>query len=151
MNDQYIVDLLFSDFTSRILNSSPKIQALYSTEYLLNQWITSNPYRDHLAKNFDDKIFFFEPINKFYDLLWIKRLAFRELLRFTTIPIISPVNAEDAEAKLAAYYVKDIEQHNSTEFEAIVEDLMLVRLAEPQRKIAAPSQADCFIKEILTL
>lgn len=36
----------------------------------------NDPYREHVAKNFDDKIFFFEPINKFYDLLWIKKLAF---------------------------------------------------------------------------
>lgn len=26
--------------------------------------------------NFDDKIFFFEPINKFYDLPWLKQLAY---------------------------------------------------------------------------
>jgi hypothetical protein len=36
-------------------------------------------YREHREKNFDDKIFFFEPINKFFDLLWIKRIAFKLL------------------------------------------------------------------------
>jgi hypothetical protein len=39
-----------------------------------------NPYREHLEKNFEDKIFFFEPLNKFYDLLWVKRLAFTQLM-----------------------------------------------------------------------
>jgi len=49
-------------------------------EYLFKEWILGNPYREHLEKNFEDKIFFFEPLNKFYDLLWVKRLAFTQLM-----------------------------------------------------------------------
>lgn len=37
--------------------------------------IIQNPYREHNAKNFDDKIFFFEPINKYLDLMWLKKTA----------------------------------------------------------------------------
>jgi hypothetical protein len=47
---------------------------LYSQTFL-EEFITSNPYREHIEKNFDDKIFFHEPVNKFYDLLLIKKLA----------------------------------------------------------------------------
>jgi len=43
--------------------------------------VQGNYYREHVDKNFEDKIFFFEPINKFFDLLWIKKLAFMQLLR----------------------------------------------------------------------
>lgn len=52
----------------------------YAVEYLFKEWILGNPYREHLEKNFEDKIFFFEPLNKFYDLLWVKRLAFAQLM-----------------------------------------------------------------------
>ena len=32
-------------------------------------------YREHLKLNFDDKIFFHEPVNKFFDLLRVKKLV----------------------------------------------------------------------------
>ena len=42
-------------------------------------------YRDHLDLNFDEKIFFFEPINKFYDLPWIRKLAWTQLTRLSKL------------------------------------------------------------------
>ena len=41
----------------------------------LNRFIVDSPYREHLALNFDDKIFFHEPVNKFYDLPYLRRCA----------------------------------------------------------------------------
>jgi len=82
LNDQYIVEVLFNEFTEKVLKEeegSPELVKTYAVEYLMKQWILGNPYREHLAKNYEDKIFFFEPVNKFYDLLWVKRLAFSQL------------------------------------------------------------------------
>ena len=80
LNDQYIVEVLFKEFTEKVIKETPQLLKTYAVDYLLNQWILGNPYREHLAKNYEDKIFFFEPVNKFYDLLWVKRLAFSQLL-----------------------------------------------------------------------
>lgn len=44
--------------------------------FFVRDLILTNVYREHNAKNYDDKIFFFEPINKYFDLLWFKRMAF---------------------------------------------------------------------------
>jgi hypothetical protein len=44
--------------------------------FLLNDLLFSNPYREQNEKNYEEKIFLFEPINKYYDLLWLKRIAF---------------------------------------------------------------------------
>ena len=79
LNDQIVVELLFEDFTQQCLSNSDFLK-LYSEDFLFQQWIMGNPYRDHLSKNYEEKIFFFEPLNKFYDLLWVKRLAFKQLL-----------------------------------------------------------------------
>ena len=73
-------ELIFQDFTAKVLNSGD-LAAIkhYTVEFLFAKWIIGNPYREHLEKNYEDKIFFFEPVNKFYDLLWIKKLAFSQL------------------------------------------------------------------------
>lgn len=47
----------------------------------LNKFLSVNPYREHLDLNFDDKIFFHEPVNKFFDLPMIRTYAFQQLLR----------------------------------------------------------------------
>jgi hypothetical protein len=47
-----------------------------SVEYLVDNFILKNLYREQQEKNFDDKIFFFEPPNKYCDLLWIKKVVF---------------------------------------------------------------------------
>jgi hypothetical protein len=78
VNDQYLAEKLFEEFTLRVIaTGDSKLINVYLNRFLVDQWILGNPYRDHLAKNYEDKIFFFEPINKFYDLLWVKRLAFQ--------------------------------------------------------------------------
>jgi hypothetical protein len=44
-------------------------------ENLLCKFLKENPYREHLDLNFDDKIFFHEPVNKFFDLPLLRKLA----------------------------------------------------------------------------
>ncbi len=41
--------------------------------------LMANPYREQNEKNYEEKIFLFEPINKYFDLLWLKRIAFKQL------------------------------------------------------------------------
>jgi len=51
-----------------------QLQLLFGTEFL-EELLTRDFYRENLELNFDDKIFFHEPINKYFDLLWIRKLA----------------------------------------------------------------------------
>lgn len=41
----------------------------------LGKFLNESAYREHLQMNFDDKIFFHEPVNKFYDLPLIRTNA----------------------------------------------------------------------------
>ena len=43
--------------------------------------INTSFYREYLDLNFDDKIFFHEPVNKFFDLLRVKRLILKALVQ----------------------------------------------------------------------
>jgi hypothetical protein len=45
--------------------------------FLLDDMLMANPYREQNEKNYEEKIFLFEPINKYFDLLWLKRIAFK--------------------------------------------------------------------------
>jgi hypothetical protein len=96
-------------------------------DFLFKKWIIGNPYRDHLAKNYEDKIFFFEPVNKFYDLLWVKKHSFRqlqiilsarpELKQFLHVDNIS---TSDVDQRLTEYYSpKNILKHNAIELESL--------------------------------
>ena len=44
-------------------------------------------YRDHISKNFEEKIFNFEPANKYYDLLWVKRIVYKISVKVRGIKI----------------------------------------------------------------
>lgn len=106
VNDQFVVEKLFTDYTERILASGDEaVKNAYLNNYLIPQWILGNPYRDHVEKNYEDKIFFFEPINKFYDLLWVKRLAFNQALRLLAagVPLTS-ITSQGAELDINKYY-----------------------------------------------
>lgn len=99
---------------------------------MYNQWIVGNPYREHLSKNFEDKIFFFEPVNKFYDLLWVKRLAYKQLDKLikSGVPITLPtIEAQAIESRLTEYYSSvNILKHNSMQLEGLVESLIVEKL-----------------------
>jgi len=57
-----------------------QVNFLFVNEFLL-KFIEESPYREHLKMNFDDKIFFHEPENKFFDLPMIRVLAWECLMR----------------------------------------------------------------------
>jgi hypothetical protein len=54
-----------------------QVQMCYSQNFL-GELITAKPYREHTDKNYSEKIFYFEPVNKFYDLLLVKKLAWQQ-------------------------------------------------------------------------
>lgn len=56
--------------------SETQVQFLY-VDYFLCKFLNENPYREHLDLNFDDKIFFYEPVNKFFDLPLLRTLAWQ--------------------------------------------------------------------------
>ena len=60
------------------------MQLLFSTQFL-EEFFTKSFYREYVELNFDDKIFFHEPINKYYDLLWIRKLAWTNIQRFKKV------------------------------------------------------------------
>jgi hypothetical protein len=55
------------------------------TKTFLLDLIKANPYREHLDLNFDDKIFFHETVNKYYDLPKVKKLVYQILCMIMNI------------------------------------------------------------------
>jgi hypothetical protein len=117
---------------------------------LYKQWIVGNPYREHLSKNFEDKIFFFEPVNKFYDLLWVKRLAYKQLdhlLKSGVAVTLPAVEVTALEGRLTEYYSSvNILKHNSILLEGLVEDLIVEKLQG--KAVTCPTSAEQFVKSL---
>ena len=64
--------------------SEVQVQFLF-VDTFLNKFLSENPYREHLDLNFEDKIFFHEPVNKFFDLPLIRTMAFHQIMRIRHI------------------------------------------------------------------
>jgi hypothetical protein len=54
---------------------------LFTGHFLEDNFINKNPYQEHNEMNFEEKIFFHESMNKFFDLAYIKLLAKSALKR----------------------------------------------------------------------
>lgn len=153
LNDQVLVEQLFEEFTKRIITRGQKIKETYAIEFLYKQWIVGNPYREHLTKNFEDKIFFFEPVNKFYDLLWVKRLAYNQLLKLlTSVPTLLPfqeITVSDLQSRINDYYSSvNILKHNSIQLEEIVQDIIVTKLHSQGEGVMCPKSAEQFVKSL---
>lgn len=99
----------------------------------LAKFIVENPYREHLDLNFDDKIFFHEPVNKFYDLPLIRTYAWRQLMRVSHLENLFSKSAKKQESLenetigelTKLYSTKQMElRRTSTEFESIMSKVM---------------------------
>jgi hypothetical protein len=64
-------------------------------EGFLTAFIAKIPYREHMHLNFDEKIFYHEPVNKFFDLPWLRVLAYEQLTRLRDI--INPFERDSLE------------------------------------------------------
>jgi len=115
-NDKVIMEELFGDVSQQILASSPDLKKDFA-EFLANEFVLKSDYRDHHPKNFQDKIFFFEPTNKFYDVLWIKRVALKNLVLFdlSHLEVPSPPQLSLAQKDLTL---------SSEKYEAFVEKVV---------------------------
>ena len=60
------------------------MQTLFGDQFL-EEFLVKDFYREHLELNFDEKIFFHEPVNKYFDLMWVRKLAWENLQRFKVI------------------------------------------------------------------
>jgi hypothetical protein len=99
----------------------------------LAKFITERPYREHLDLNFGDKIFFHEPVNKFYDLPLLRTYAWRQLLRVQHLQNLFSNSAKKQAAlenetigemtKLYATQAMEL-RRTSTEFEAVMGKVM---------------------------
>ena len=68
------------------------MQTLFGDQFL-EEFLVRDFYREHLELNFSEKIFFHEPVNKYFDLLWVRKLAWENMQRFKTISNPLKLNA----------------------------------------------------------
>jgi hypothetical protein len=71
-------------------------------------------------------------VNKFYDLLWVKRIAYQQLQKIkklTPALTLPGSQAMDIESRLNEYYSSvNILRHNSIQLEQLVQDLIVSKL-----------------------
>ena len=87
VNDIVLIRNIFRRVTDRVkqgewpegINHSVAMETF--AEGFLTAFIANIPYREHMHLNFDEKIFFHEPVNKFFDLPWLRVLAYEQLRR----------------------------------------------------------------------
>jgi hypothetical protein len=108
---------------------------MFAEEFLNSCFLQGNPYREHKETNFDAKIFEYEPINKFYDLPLVKRLAFESLqkVRHLSDPLeLSSTKLANLEKKVTSDIQKVYNEDcniliiSSGKFEYILEQAMRV-------------------------
>ena len=97
LNEQLLLESVFNSVVAMASADSPETLKTVANEFLVAPFIVRNPYREHVEKNFDDKIFFFEPINKYYDLLHLKKMVYLKLIELPE-GIVNASTLEKAEA-----------------------------------------------------
>ena len=80
---------------------------MFATNFL-EELATQDYYREYLEHNFDEKIFFHEPVNKYFDLLWVRKLCFNCLKSFKQFQNPFKINQARVQA-LEAEIVSQIE------------------------------------------
>lgn len=80
LNEQVLLEsILRTTLASARSSGDAGVLSAFANQFLLKNFIVDRLYREHQLKNFDDKIFFYEPPNKYCDLLWLQRTAFKLL------------------------------------------------------------------------
>jgi len=70
INEQVLIQSILEMVANKSLDKKAIIN-----QFLIGNFMVFSHYREHYEKNFDDKIFFYEPINKYFDLFWHRQLA----------------------------------------------------------------------------
>lgn len=68
LNEQVLLESMLRTTLASARSNQENLKA-FVNDFLLDNIIIGRIYREHQAKNFDDKIFFSEPPNKYCDLL----------------------------------------------------------------------------------
>ena len=119
--------------------SEKEVLTSFVNNFLVQNFMLNRLYREHQLKNFDDKIFFYEPPNKYCDLLWLQHLVFELLSQPGTRELVD-------QTKIQAY----LEEHH-TPSDTSKEELPShekLELAEPP--LAFEAKAQQYMLELLT-
>lgn len=136
---------------------------LYADEFLVERFILANAYREHGELNFEAKIFFHEPLNKFYDLPMIKKIAWEQLnkLRAVQTPLDDRRSLQNKEKenflKLIDLYYKDNKnslKQDSVNFEKLIQSAMIIsgpKLSEDYKQSVHQHDdiIDSFVRELI--
>jgi hypothetical protein len=103
-------------------------------DFLVKQFLLQDIYREQQEKNFDDKIFFFEPCNKYCDLVWIRKAVFGLLVQ----------NADLLDQEELKKHVKtEEESKQSDELVALTEPVLAFETRSKAHMLKLLSGADC--------
>jgi hypothetical protein len=74
LNEQMLLTSIISTTlaSARSNEVGKEVLTSFVNDFLVANFVANRLYREHQLKNFDDKIFFFEPPNKYCDLLWLQ-------------------------------------------------------------------------------
>lgn len=89
LNEQVLVTAIL-DFSISRVNSDDDLKVVLN-EFLIGNFLIFSAYREHYSKNFEDKIFFFEPINNYYDLLEHRRLCLNHIVKLNRFDLVDQV------------------------------------------------------------
>ena len=111
--------------------------------------INTSFYREYLDLNFDDKIFFHEPVNKFFDLLRVKRLILKALVHIKDVknPLKLSKSAQNATQDEILNEIDVLYGKNETQLRLV--SIKLEKLAEKVYKVALGSVGEEFKQKVL--
>ena len=111
--------------------------------------INTSFYREYLDLNFDDKIFFHEPVNKFFDLLRVKRLILKALVQIKHVknPLKLSKSAQNATQDEILNEIDVLYGKNETQLRLV--SIKLEKLAEKVYKVALGSVGEEFKQKVL--
>lgn len=127
-----------------------QIQAhfLFASNFL-EEMINTSFYREYLDLNFDDKIFFHEPVNKFFDLLRVKRLILKAFVQIKNVqnPLRLSNSAQKATETEILEEIEVLYGKNETQLRLV--SIKLEKLAEKVYKVALGNVGADFKKKVL--
>ena len=137
-----------------------QVQLMFATNFL-EELATQDYYREYLEHNFDEKIFFHEPVNKYFDLLWIRKLCFNSLKSFKQFQNPFKVNQSRVQA-MEAEIVSQIEtiyaegkqarliSINNEKLALLVQKVSMNRVTdELKSRIANHDQLDRYVMKLI--
>lgn len=163
LNEQVLLESILRTTlaSARSSGGDTGVLAAFVNQFLLENFIIGRLYREHQLKNFDDKIFFYEPPNKYCDLLWLQRAAFKllcqpgvkehiDVARVQSV-LVSRAQAESGSATTAVASPDELELTEAClAFEATAQLHMLSHLANSTGEVA-PALNNEFLRSLFAI